>query len=64
MIIVKALKNYIERTIMQRLGLNPDGPRITRLENDYRNMRGKVNRLQKKLEDYCCKCKKGLKENG
>ena len=64
MIIGKALKNYIERTIKQRLGLTPAGPRITRLENDYRNMRGKVNRLQKKLEDYCCKCKKGLKENG
>ena len=64
MIIGKALKNYIERTRKQKLGLNPDGPRITRLENDYRNMRGKISRLQKKLENYCCKCKKDLKENG
>ena len=51
MIIGKALKNYIERTIKQKIGLNPDGPRITSLESECRNLRRTCTRQQKEIND-------------
>lgn len=51
MILGKALKNHIERIVMQKIGLNPDGPRISRLENDCRNLRRTCARQQKEIND-------------
>ena len=51
MILGKALKNHIERIVMQKIGLNPDGPRISRLENDCRNLRRTCTRQQKEIND-------------
>ena len=49
MIVGKALKNYIERAIKEKLGLNPDGPRIARLESECRNLRRTCTRQQKEI---------------
>lgn len=56
MIVGKALKNYIERAIKEKLGLNPDGPRIARLESECRNLRRTCTRQQKEINDLKDKC--------
>ena len=47
MIIGKALKNYIERMILQKVGVNSNDGKIRRMENEIRTLQGKVTRMEK-----------------
>ena len=67
MIIGKALKNYIERMILQKIGINSNDGKIRKLENDIRGLRGKELRMAKEVRDIketlsYCKCKKKVGE--
>jgi len=51
MIVNKILKNQILKIVKSYIGLNNENLKIKRLENEVRSLRGKVNRMEKKVKD-------------
>jgi 5-bromo-4-chloroindolyl phosphate hydrolysis protein len=62
----KHIKNYIERAIQQKIGINPNDREIKKIKNEVRSIRGNVSRMSKMLDSMkdlmCCKCNPKVKE--